>query len=163
MSAVSASPTASGSPWDPVRALQHTLYRAAKVDPGRRFHSLWDKILRRDVLWRAWVTVRCNDGAPGVDEPLWPMSRSTAWIGFLMSWPIICAVGSTGCCRRGGCSFPSPVGRMSADRCRFRRIGIGSCRQAAVRPCSSRSSRRTCCRAALGFGPGMVRMTGCRF
>jgi RNA-directed DNA polymerase len=53
---------------DPVRALQHALYRAAKVDPGRRFHSLWDKILRRGVLWRAWVTVRRNDGAPGIDK-----------------------------------------------------------------------------------------------
>jgi len=52
---------------DKVRALQYTLYRAAKADPGRRFHSLWDKILRRDVLWRAWVAVRANEGAPGVD------------------------------------------------------------------------------------------------
>ena len=53
---------------DSVRAVQHTLYRAAKADPGRRFHSLWDKVLRRDVLWRAWVTVRRNNGAPGIDE-----------------------------------------------------------------------------------------------
>jgi RNA-directed DNA polymerase len=51
-----------------VRALQHTLYRAAKADPGRRFHALWDKVLRRDVLWRAWVAVRSNDGAPGIDR-----------------------------------------------------------------------------------------------
>jgi group II intron reverse transcriptase/maturase len=48
--------------------LQHALYRAAKADPGRRFHSLWDKILRRDVLWRAWILVRRNDGAPGIDK-----------------------------------------------------------------------------------------------
>jgi RNA-directed DNA polymerase len=52
---------------DPVRALQHTLYRSAKADPGRRFHALRDKIYRRDVLWRAWVAVRRNNGAPGVD------------------------------------------------------------------------------------------------
>jgi group II intron reverse transcriptase/maturase len=69
VSAVSASPTALGAtPVDPVRALQHALYRAAKADPGRRFHSLWDKILRRDVLWRAWVAVLRNSGAPGVDK-----------------------------------------------------------------------------------------------
>ena len=50
---------------DKVRALQHMLYRAAKADPGRRFHTLWDKVLRRDVLWRGWIAVRRNNGAPG--------------------------------------------------------------------------------------------------
>src|ERR1700742_1756157 len=72
VSAVMASPAASGPvrgvPSDPVRALQHALYRAAKADPGRRFHALHDKILRRDVLWRAWVMVRSNNGAPGIDK-----------------------------------------------------------------------------------------------
>ena len=70
MSAVSASPAAQGSPvaGDPVRALQHALYRAAKADPGRRFHALYDKISRSDVLWRAWVAVRRNNGAPGIDK-----------------------------------------------------------------------------------------------
>ena len=53
---------------DPVRAVQHALYRAAKADPGRRFHALRDKIYRRDVLWRAWVTVYRNGGAPGIDQ-----------------------------------------------------------------------------------------------
>ena len=72
MSAVMASPAASGSvrdvPADPVRALQHALYRAAKADPGRRFHALMDKVMRSDVLWRAWVVVRRNNGAPGIDK-----------------------------------------------------------------------------------------------
>lgn len=53
---------------DPVRVLQHVLYRAAKADPGRRFHSLRDKVFRRDVLWRAWDSVRRNNGAAGVDR-----------------------------------------------------------------------------------------------
>jgi group II intron reverse transcriptase/maturase len=69
VSAVSASPAVVGSsPADPVRALQHALYRAAKVDPGRRFHALRDKVFRRDVLWRAWVTVYRNGGASGIDR-----------------------------------------------------------------------------------------------
>ncbi len=68
MSAVSASSAASGSVMDPVRALQHALYRAAKADPGRRFHTLSDKVYRRDVLERAWVDVRRNGGAAGIDR-----------------------------------------------------------------------------------------------
>ena len=72
MSAVMASSAASGLagsvPADPVRALQHALYRAAKAGPGRRFHALADKIVRSDVLWHARVTVRRNNGAPGIDK-----------------------------------------------------------------------------------------------
>ena len=64
---ISASSTAVGSMSDPVRALQHALYRSAKADPGRRFHALHDKVFRRDVLQRAWVAVRANKGAPGID------------------------------------------------------------------------------------------------
>src|ERR1019366_3165883 len=53
---------------DKVRELQRTLYRAAKADPGRRFHALYDKVSRRDVLERAWVLVRANRGAAGIDR-----------------------------------------------------------------------------------------------
>jgi RNA-directed DNA polymerase len=53
---------------DKVRELQRTLYRAAKADPGRRFHALYDKVYRRDVLERAWESVRANKGAAGIDR-----------------------------------------------------------------------------------------------
>ncbi len=53
---------------DKVRELQRTLYRAAKADPGRRFHALYDKVHRRDVLEWAWELVRANRGAAGIDQ-----------------------------------------------------------------------------------------------
>ena len=53
---------------DRVRELQRTLYRAAKADPGRRFHALHDKVYRSDVLERAWELVRANKGAAGIDR-----------------------------------------------------------------------------------------------
>ena len=45
---------------DKVRALQRVLYRSAKQDPQRRFHALYDKVARSDILWRAWVDVATN-------------------------------------------------------------------------------------------------------
>jgi len=53
---------------DKVQELQRTLYRAAKAEPGRRFHALYDKVHRRDVLERAWEQVRRNRGAAGIDR-----------------------------------------------------------------------------------------------
>ena len=53
---------------DKVRELQRTLYRAAKAEPGRRFHALHDKVYRSDVLERAWELVRTNRGAAGIDK-----------------------------------------------------------------------------------------------
>lgn len=50
-----------------VRELQRMLYRVAKADPGRRFHALHDKVVRSDVLERAWALVRANGGAAGID------------------------------------------------------------------------------------------------
>jgi len=43
------------------------LYRSAKQDRKRRFHALYDKLARSDVMWRAWSDVAANRGAPGVD------------------------------------------------------------------------------------------------
>jgi group II intron reverse transcriptase/maturase len=47
--------------------LQRVLYRSAKQQPDRRFHALFDKVARSDILERAWDEVRTNRGAPGVD------------------------------------------------------------------------------------------------
>jgi len=68
VSAVSARSTLAAVRGDRVRGLQHVLYRAAKADPDRRFHALFDKGSRRDVVQRAWEQVRRNRGAAGVDQ-----------------------------------------------------------------------------------------------
>lgn len=54
-------------PADKVRQLQRRLWSAAKRHPGRRFHALYDRIHRSDVLWEAWKRVRRSRGAAGVD------------------------------------------------------------------------------------------------
>jgi group II intron reverse transcriptase/maturase len=50
-----------------LQALQRVLYRSAKQDPTRRFHAVYDKLTRSDVMWQAWINVSTNQGAPGVD------------------------------------------------------------------------------------------------
>ncbi len=51
-----------------VRELQVALWAAAERSPGRRFHALYDRIYRGDVLVAAWGRVRANRGASGVDR-----------------------------------------------------------------------------------------------
>ncbi len=51
-----------------VRQLQWALWAAAKQSEGRRFHALYDRIHRGDVLWEAWFRVCKNKGAAGVDR-----------------------------------------------------------------------------------------------
>src|ERR1700758_3866797 len=52
---------------DKVRELQRKLYVCAKQSKTRRFHALYDRIYRSDVLWEAWRRVRSNGGAAGID------------------------------------------------------------------------------------------------
>jgi RNA-directed DNA polymerase len=51
-----------------VRELQRRLWVTAKQNEDRRFHALYDRIHRGDVLWEAWRRVRVNRGAAGVDR-----------------------------------------------------------------------------------------------
>jgi RNA-directed DNA polymerase len=55
-------------PVDNVRRLQRKLWAAAKQSEGRRFHALFDRVHRGDVLVEAWKRVRANRGAAGVDR-----------------------------------------------------------------------------------------------
>jgi RNA-directed DNA polymerase len=54
-------------PIDKVLRLQNRLREAAKRHSGRRFHALYDRIWRGDVLREAWRRVKRNRGAAGVD------------------------------------------------------------------------------------------------
>ena len=54
-------------PVDKVRELQRRLWAVAKRQPERRFHALYDRVCRGDVLREAWRRVKRNRGAAGVD------------------------------------------------------------------------------------------------
>jgi RNA-directed DNA polymerase len=60
-------PETANTPRGKVRQLQRQLYVCAKRSRTRRFHALYDRIYRGDVLWEAWRRVRSNGGAAGVD------------------------------------------------------------------------------------------------
>ena len=60
-------PETDKNPDEKVRQLQRKLYVCAKQSRTRRFHAMYDRIHRSDVLWEAWRRVRSNGGAAGVD------------------------------------------------------------------------------------------------
>jgi RNA-directed DNA polymerase len=60
--------TMTNTPKEKVRELQVRLWVCAKQSKTRRFHALYDRIYRSDVLWEAWRRVSGNGGAAGVDR-----------------------------------------------------------------------------------------------
>jgi group II intron reverse transcriptase/maturase len=50
-----------------IRTLQRKLYRKAKQEPACRFHALYDKVYRADILSHAYGLVHANKGSAGID------------------------------------------------------------------------------------------------
>ena len=71
------------NPLEKVRKLQRQLYIAAKRNEERRFHALYDRIWRSDVLLEAWERVRGNKGAAGIDGVTLTMIEQQGVAAFL--------------------------------------------------------------------------------
>ncbi len=90
-----------------VRELQRTLYACAKRSPERRFHALYDRIHRGDVLLEAWKRVRKNRGAAGVD-------RMT--LAGVEAYGVERMLGELQCALRRGSYRPAPVRRVAIPK-----------------------------------------------
>jgi RNA-directed DNA polymerase len=104
---VRARSTAKADGLDASRALQRVLYRSAKQDPNRRFHALYDKVARSDILWWAWDEVRRNRGAPGVDGVTIRHVEASGVAGFLQE--LAAAL-------RAGTYRPAPLRRVQIPK-----------------------------------------------
>lgn len=51
-----------------VRKLQRKLYQSAKRNKARKYHALYDKLYREDILEEAWKKVKTNKGSAGIDR-----------------------------------------------------------------------------------------------
>ena len=73
------------TPKEKVQELQEKLGHAAKINRKRRFHALYDKVYRMDVLQEAWRRVRSNQGAAGIDKQTLQDIDNMGAYGFLLS------------------------------------------------------------------------------
>jgi RNA-directed DNA polymerase len=87
-----------------VRELQRKLWASAKRSPERRFHALFDRIYRSDVLWEAWRRVRKNRGAAGVDSQT---------LAMVEEYGVERLLGELQCALREGSYRPGPVRRVA--------------------------------------------------
>jgi group II intron reverse transcriptase/maturase len=113
------------NPSDKVRELQRRLYAAAKRSRERRFHALYDRIWRGDVLLEAWNRVRSNKGAAGIDRETLEMIEQRGVEEFLRELQDIL---------RAGTYRPQPVRRRYIPKPdgRQRPLGIPTVRDRVV-------------------------------
>jgi len=117
------------NPQDKVRELQRKLFTAAKRHRGRRFHALYDRIWRGDVLLEAWRRVRANRGAAGIDGET---------IAAIDAGGVDSFLGSIQRQLKEGCYRPSPVRRQYIPKAdgRKRPLGIPTVRDRVVQQAS---------------------------
>jgi RNA-directed DNA polymerase len=118
-------PGRANNPNEKVRKLQDGLFTAAKRNRKRRFHALFDRIHRSDVLLEAWERVRRNKGAAGVDGETLSMIERRGVAEFLMELRDLL---------RSGSYRPSPVRRRYIPKAdgKLRPLGIPTVRDRVV-------------------------------
>ena len=87
-----------------VRELQRRLWACAKRSPERRFHALYDRVCRGDVLREAWRRVRKNRGVAGVDA---------LTLAAVEEYGVERLLGELQCALRQGSYRPAPVRRVA--------------------------------------------------
>ena len=84
-----------GEAFAKARELQRGLYVAAKRPPERRFHALYDRIWRNDILLEAWKRVKSNKGAGGIDGQTLSMIEQQGVEPFLLELQRLLRAGGT--------------------------------------------------------------------
>lgn len=113
-----------------IRTLQRKLYRKTKQEPACRFHALYDKISRADILSHAYNLVRANKGSTGIDgvtfEEIEAGEGAPAFVAELAE------------ALKGKSYKPDPVKRVMLPKCKGRHRPGVTCRSVTKSEIASR-------------------------